>query len=83
MNPTKHTSDLTFDVEMSMAEREFSAFFTAVEALFGPTQAKLSAEDWLNVTTQMSTQNQPTYRDWRAVTIAASSRLAQRLVAAR
>ena len=83
MNPTRHASDLTFGDEVSMAEREFSAFFAAVETLFGPTQAKLSAEDWLNVTKQMDRQNHPTHREWRAVTIAASSRLAQRVVAAR
>jgi hypothetical protein len=68
---------------LSMAERELSAFLAAVEALFGPTQAKLSAEDWLNVTEQVLGENYLTQRDWRAVTIVASSRLAHRLVVAR
>jgi hypothetical protein len=30
-----------------MAERELTAFFVAVTNLFGPEQARLSAEEWL------------------------------------
>jgi hypothetical protein len=83
MNPTVPASDLPIVDQLRMAERELSAFFTAVEILFGPKQAKLSTEDWLDATEQVFGRNQPTQRDWRAVTIIASSRLAHRLVVAR
>jgi hypothetical protein len=83
MNPTVSASDLPIVDQLRMAERELSAFFTAVEILFGSKQAKLSTEDWLNATEQVLGRNQPTQRDWRAVTIVASSRLAHRLVVAR
>lgn len=32
---------------MHMAERELAAFISAATELFGPEQARLSAEDWL------------------------------------
>jgi hypothetical protein len=68
---------------MNIAERELSAFLAAVETLFGPEQAKLSAEEWLDAIDQVLGPNQPTSRDWRAVTIVASSRLAHRLAVVR
>ena len=83
MNPNVPASDLPFIDQLSMAEREFSAFFAAVETLFGPKEAELSAEDWLNATEQVLGENQLTHRDWRTVTIVASSRLAHRMVVAR
>ncbi len=61
-----------------MAEREFSAFISAVKELLGPEQAQLSAVDWLDEL-EMDSQPRSTSRDWRAVTIAASARLANRL----
>ena len=83
MNLNVPASDLPIIDQFSMAERELSAFFAAVETLFGPKQADLSAEDWLIATEQVFGNNQLTHRDWRAVTIAASSRLACRLIVAR
>jgi hypothetical protein len=50
-----------------MAERELSAFFAAVETLFGPEQANISAEDWIDATEQLLGPNQPTNRDWSQV----------------
>ena len=66
-----------------MAEREFSAFISAVKELLGPDQAQLSAVDWLDELELMDRQPVSTSRDWRVVTIAASARLANRLNAAR
>ena len=83
MNLNVPASDLPVIDQLSMAERELSAFFAAVETLFGPKQANLSAEDWLIATEQVLGKNQLTHGDWRAVTIAASSRLAHRLAVAR
>ena len=65
--------------QMQMAEREFSAFISAVKELHGPDQAQLSAMDWLDELEFMDSQPGSTNRHWRAVTIAASARLANRL----
>jgi alkylhydroperoxidase/carboxymuconolactone decarboxylase family protein YurZ len=59
----------------TMAERELSAFFTAVTELYGPEQAEASAEDWLREL--MASDGLPTStREWRTLTIAAAAQLA-------
>ena len=65
--------------ELRLAERELSAFIAAVAELFGADQARMSAEDWLDESELMDVSPQSTRRDWRAITIAASARLANRL----
>jgi hypothetical protein len=65
--------------QMQMAEREFWAFISAVKELHGPEQAQLSAVDWLDELESMDSKPGSTSRHWRAVTIAASARLANRL----
>jgi hypothetical protein len=62
-----------------LAEREFSAFISAVKELLIPDQAQLSAVDWLDELESMDGQPESTRRHWRAVKIAASARLANRL----
>jgi hypothetical protein len=63
---------------MIRAERELSAFFSAVAELFGPEQATLAAKDWLQQFEGM--KNLPTStRDWRLMSIEASARLAKRV----
>jgi hypothetical protein len=69
-------------MKTNLAERELSAFFAAVETLFGPEQAKLSAEEWLDAAEQVLGPNEPNSRDCRGLTIIAASRLAHRLAAA-
>jgi hypothetical protein len=44
--PSKDFSPSCSDL-LTMSERELSAFFRAVDQLFGSEQAQLSAEDWL------------------------------------
>ncbi len=66
-----------------MAEREFSAFILAVTELFGPVQARLSTEDWLDELELKDSSLQVTSRNWRAVTVTASARLANRGTPAR
>jgi hypothetical protein len=59
---------------MTMAERELSAFFTAVTRLFGSEQAELSAEDWLHEL--IAIEELPTSaREWRLITAKVSTRL--------
>ena len=65
--------------QMHLAERELSAFIVAVAELFGADQARMSAEDWLEESGLMDVSPRSTPRDWRAITIAASVRLANRL----
>jgi len=57
-----------------MAERELSAFFNAVNQLFGSEQAELSAEDWLHELNEID--GLPTSaREWRLITTKISTRL--------
>jgi hypothetical protein len=62
-----------------IAERELGAFIRAVTELFGPEQARLAAEDWVDELELMDALPGPTRRDWGSVTIAASAQLARRL----
>lgn len=60
------------------AEQELTAFFRAVMNLFGPELAELSADDWLSEL--MTTEALPSStRDWRGITLKASTRLAARV----
>jgi len=79
MNTKESFSNSICDEQTQMAEREFSAFIKAVKELHGPDQAQLSAADWLDESELMDIQSGSISRDWRAVTIAASTRLANRL----
>jgi hypothetical protein len=64
---------------MVIAERELGAFIRAVTELFGPEQARLAAEDWVNELELMDALPGATRRDWASVTIAASAQLARRV----
>ena len=64
---------------MAVAERELGTFIGAVTELFGSEQAVLAAEDWVDELESMDALPGPTIRDWRSVTVAASTRLARRL----
>ena len=72
-------SDLIYEEQTHLAERELAAFLGAVTDLFGPEQARLSEKDWLDESELMDSPPLSTARDWRAVTIAASARLAHRV----
>jgi hypothetical protein len=72
----------THEDQVHIAERELSAFISAVTQLFGPEEAKLSAEDWLDESELVDSPPRSTGRDWRAVSVAASARLAKRLAVA-
>ena len=66
--------------QIHLAEHELSAFVAAVSELFGAEEARVSAEGWLEESELMEISRRSTRRDWRAVTIAASVRLANRLI---
>jgi hypothetical protein len=83
MDINKSSSDSKCKQQTQLAERELFAFITAVKDLHGPAQARLSAADWLDESDLMDSPTESTSREWRAVTIAASARLANRLNAGR
>ena len=62
----------------TLAERELSAFFRAVTELFGPQQAELSAEDWLDELVKIDGLP-ASIREWRAITAKVAAMLANRL----
>lgn len=72
-------SNLIYEEQTHLAERELSAFICAVTKLYGPKQARFSAEDWLEESELMDSPPRSEDRNWRAVTIAASARLANRV----
>ena len=82
MNMKESFSNSAYTDQMHREESELSAFIGAVTELFGPEQARLSAEDWLDESELMDSPPRSTSRDWRAVTVAASARLANRLTVA-
>ena len=79
MHAPEPFSDLIYEEQIHLAERELSSFIAAVKASYGPEQAKLSAEDWLEESELMDAPPRSETRNWRAVTIAASARLANRV----
>jgi hypothetical protein len=72
----------TYEDQFHIVERDLSAFISAVTQLFGPEEAKLSVEDWLDESELVDSPPRSTSRDWRAVSVAASARLAKRLTVA-
>lgn len=82
MDTKESFSDSIYEHESELAERELSAFITAVADLYGPEQARLSEQDWLDESELMDSPPRSEARNWRSVTIAASARLADRLTTA-
>ena len=79
MNGHESFSDLIYEEQTHLAERELSSFLSAVTKLYGPEQAALAAQDWLDESQLIDSPPLSTERNWRAVTIAASARLADRM----
>jgi len=71
-------SKLIYEEQTHLAERELSSFVAAVTQWFGPQEAKLSAEFWLQESELIDSPPRSEPRDWHAVTIAASARLTHR-----
>jgi hypothetical protein len=77
--PSKNSNFPCADL-ITMAERELSAFFNAIARLFGPEQAELSAETWLQEL--IETDGLPTSaREWRLITARVTTRLASEVSA--
>jgi hypothetical protein len=48
MNDRESFSNSTYEEQAHLAERELSSFMAAVTKLFGPEEAKVAADDWLD-----------------------------------
>jgi hypothetical protein len=72
---TSFSSSIYLEQE-AREDEELTAFARAVADVFGPQQAHLSEKDWLDESDSMDTPPLSTVRKWRAVSIAASFRLA-------
>lgn len=81
MSDPDQFSDSIYEEQMQLADRELSSFIAAVTELYGRQQAELAAEDWLDESDLMDGPPRSEERDWRAVTIAAAARLANRISA--
>jgi len=79
MTQSELFSNSLYTDQLHLAERELSAFIAAVKASYGPEEAELSAEDWIAESELMDSSPRSEVRNWRAVTIAASARLAKRV----
>jgi len=58
-----------------LAEKELSAFISAVHKLFGPGQARQSALHWIEELELMDWPSGESTPDWRRATVVASARL--------
>ena len=83
MNPDESFDNSSYVDQVQLGERELASFIAAVEELFGAEQARISTDDWLDESDLMDAPPRSTGRNWRAVTVAASAKLANRLTAAR
>jgi hypothetical protein len=63
---------------LASAERELSAFFTAINEMFGAEKARRAAEEWIEELERTDWPNEALVIDWRRVTIAAAAKLAYR-----
>jgi hypothetical protein len=63
---------------LALAERELSAFVTAVHQLFGAEQAWRAAGSWIKELDRTDWPSEAPVIDWRKVTIAAAARLVDR-----
>ena len=63
---------------LALAERELSAFITAVHQLFGAEQSWQAGNIWIEESERMDWPSEAPVIDWRKVTIAAARRLVDR-----
>lgn len=68
------------DEGTSAPERELLNFIDSVTVLIGPDSTHFLADLWLNELACMDCIPEPNSKDWRMVSLAASARLASRLM---
>ena len=80
-NTNESFSNEIYAEEEHKEEQELSAFTSAVTELYGPEQAGLAEEDWLDESDLADSPPFSIGRNWRAVSVAAGARLAKRVSA--
>jgi hypothetical protein len=68
------------DEAISAPKRELLNFIDSVAMLIGPGSTRILTEIWLDELACMDCIPEPNSRDWRMVSLAASARLASRLI---
>ena len=68
----------SMEQHFALAERELSAFITAVHQLFGAEQSWQAGNIWLEELERTDWPSEAPVIDWRKVTIAAARRLVDR-----
>jgi hypothetical protein len=63
---------------LASAEKELTAFFSAVHRLFGAEQARKAAENWIEVLEETDWSSEASVINWRGVTIVAAARFVGR-----
>ena len=66
--------------QISIPERELLEFVSAVSELFDPARSSFVREIWLDALATMETMPSPASSEWRLVTLAAWTRLAQHVI---
>lgn len=64
-------------VILANAERELSAFVSAIDELFGSAVVPIAAEYWMEELNKVDWSLHRADPDWRSITIAAAARLAE------
>jgi len=65
---------------VTAAERELAVFVSSIRDCLGPEQTRFLTEIWLDELASMDFMPEPSSPNWRLVTLAASARLASRLI---
>jgi len=79
MKQSESFSNSLYTDQVHSAELELAEFIATVRASYGPEEAELSVEDWIEESELMDSSPRSEVRNWRAVTISASARLASRV----
>jgi hypothetical protein len=83
MNPivaTQQASDTLVADLLRTAEKELSAFYTAIFRKFGPDEARRAAYDWIEEIETMDWPLDETVPNWRHVSIVAADCVASRVL---
>jgi hypothetical protein len=78
---TRQASDALIADLLRTAERELSAFYTAILRRYGPEEARRAAYDWIEEMETMDWPLDETVPNWRHVSIAAANCLSSRVIA--
>jgi hypothetical protein len=65
---------------LSTAQRELSAFYTAILSKYGPEEARRAAYDWIEEVETMDWSVDGRLPKWRRVSIAAADSVASRVI---